>query len=155
MSFIEKPDLLAPAVSARNGLAAARAMPAGLPPLLLVDVRTGREARSQPVAFAHVRVPIVDYPGWDAGDDRGRDFARLAENPAFVTAVAQALADAGMGRGDAVVLFCPTARRARRATRRLRQAGFPRPYALSLAAVRMVWGHPEDAAVARALVHAL
>jgi rhodanese-related sulfurtransferase len=122
---------------------------------LLVDVRTDDEARRQPVDFAHVHVPVLTFEDWDTGGNRGRDFNRFTLNPGFVPAVSEAFAERGMARGEPVLLFCPTTRRARWAACRLRQAGFLRPYALSLAAARMVWGHPAGVAPAHALVHSL
>jgi rhodanese-related sulfurtransferase len=126
-----------------------------LSPLLRVDVRTETEARRDSAArLADLRVPLYDYPSWDPGDDRGRDFARLVRNPDFVAAIARACAQRGLTAADPIVLFCPTGRRARRAACRLRQAGFHRPYALSLTAVRALWGTPGGPAILPALFHA-
>lgn len=125
------------------------------PPLLLVDVRSEGEARRDGAGtMPHLRVPLYDHPSWDPGDDRGRDFARLALNPEFVAAIADACARRGLTAADPLVLFCPTGRRARQAVRRLRQAGFHRPYALGLAAVRALWGTPGGPAILPALFHA-
>ncbi len=127
------------------------------PPIapLLIDVRSEREARADPPGFEHARIPLFELPTWDGGDDRARDFARLGANRSFVAAIEQLFAAHGMNRGDPLLLFCPTALRARGAARRLRQAGFLRPYALRLEVVRMLLGHSGSAATARALFTAL
>ncbi|MEY2684697.1 MAG: hypothetical protein RJA09_1841 [Pseudomonadota bacterium] len=96
--------------------------------VLFIDVRSRAEAMllGMPTMADHL-VPVLDFPPkWEWSNEQG-EYLQQA-NPQFVKDVEKRLAQAGLGKNDAVILLCRSGTRSNSAAGLLQLYGFKKAY---------------------------